>query len=194
MNEIILKYLSVFISYPFTILVLGIIALCMFKRPVSDLIKNVKRGTISNVSFEIEQFQSGKIEMKTPEEALRLMISQNPDKLINEYNALFWKYMFEKIYNVIFGTQLLFLERLYIDTNGTITINDAIESFRKYESMLIVPNNIDFENYMLFFKNYGLASFNSLDHQEIIHITDNGKKFIEYIRNEYSPFYRNKIL
>ncbi len=98
MVETILKFLEIFVSYPFTLLVLGLVSIFTFRRPVTDLLLKIRKGTISNVSFELDQQQKGiadQIENKVAEDVTVQAVRANPEKVIQEYNLLYKKFQFE---------------------------------------------------------------------------------------------------
>jgi len=211
--NIILPYFEVILSWPVIILVLGIIFLIWFREPISELIGRIE-GIIKKNGFgfifspseqhhkvkmlkedveKMEKEYKSRIEAQINKDNIQELIDDS-ERMKEQYMKLLDNYRFERIYNMIYGSQINILEHL--STMGekgeryftvTLFFNDYIRqlppSIKKIVSM---------EAYFQSLEDMRLIRYTSVGDERRVVITPFGIKFLEYIKWWYQRQYKSK--
>ncbi len=194
----ILDILRIIFSWPPMILIVTIILLKSFKISISDLLQRMTKGTFPGFTIEASSssaqqrgITASSNQMVSQEEKIRQYIRDNPDAVIREYLEIASKFSYERIYNLIYGSQLALLEHLEKCGEGGelyINLNSFYYQFLQKSSL----TNVQITEYLGFLVNLKLIEYFNLNSDSKVRITPYGLNFIIYIKNVYSPFYKGK--
>jgi hypothetical protein len=118
-------------------------------------------------------------------------VLEHPKETIQEFFQLANKYQFERIYNIIYGTQIHILERLLSKgTEGENYINlvPLYQEFIKRSSLMTVQMS----DYLKFLETMKLTETAFKDNNMFVKITAFGADFLSYINTQYGVFVRGK--
>jgi hypothetical protein len=195
-TEITLEFFRVFLSWPVMILVLSLIFFFKFKDSISDFLRRITKVGTKNVGIEATSpsEQSEKIKESlpaTPLEELRRRIRENPDLIINDYTNLFNSLLFERAFNVIFGTQIDLLEHLsQKGEKGDMYIN-LIKFYNEFVRRTVNPVS-RIENYFGFLINLKFIEYIGVGSELSVKITPQGVNFLSYLKNQYPLMYKSR--
>lgn len=195
-SNIILQYLKVVFSWPIITLILVISFINLFKEPISDffhrLIKGEAYGVKIQASSPTEQKKEAEdIPQKQPENELESYVKDNPKEAIKTIINLSRGYRFERIFNIIYGTQVNLL--IHLNTKG--------ESGNKYINVLSYYNDYiarsrlrsaKIEDYFGFLHSMQMIEFFGEYTNLSMRITPEGADFLSYIRSEYPTTFNNR--
>lgn len=209
--ELILRYIEVFLRWPPIVLALGLSAIFLFKKPISNVLSRVTTaggyGFMINATSSQGRVEPAKIpespelvnaieqqkpELKKdlpliPDEAIQY-VKNNPEVVIEEYLRVFNGYRYERALNLIYGTQMDILTFLISKgTDGEAYTNLAIfyEEFRKRAP----EANYQMPDYIRFLQNLGFIEYFGAEPNLRVRITPSGLGFLSYVRNEYPAVY-----
>ncbi|MBN1968352.1 MAG: hypothetical protein JW870_03200 [Candidatus Delongbacteria bacterium] len=197
-SNYILEILKLIFSWPPMILASVIILLITFKAPISNLIQRITKGTFPGFSIEASATIAQQKEISAPdsqlssqEDRIRQYIRDNPDAVAREFLEIFNKYTYERLYNVIYGSQLALLEHLEKQgEKGDLYINLNIYYYQFIEKSGL--SNVQISEYLGFLVNMKTIEYVSSCNESRVRITPYGLNFIIYIKSIYSPFYKGK--
>lgn len=169
-------------SFPFVILIIVLI----FYKEIKNKIKEMVQAKVGDKQLNFQPNITAEDKDKKLDE-MEKNFKDNPKKAKSEYLKLLERYLYERILNLIFGTQIVLLESLE----------------------KITPKGIKYENLRVYWlehcrlsnnKNYSFVSYiNFLKMSLLINITDDvvilskgGKRFLDYIRTMYPLVYHSK--
>lgn len=185
--EIILNYLKVILnSWPLLILITFIV----YKKQISSMLSRVYKGRFYGVSFEatstiqrkkfdnVEKFEN----LKNQQEAIKYC-RENPKEAVNYYTKIYKAFVFEKAFNVVFGTQIRLLE--YLEQREGISVEKSqLNIF--YKEYLNRTNPLykrstqqEYFAFLYYFKFIEDINKNSHNYTQISNL---GKEFLIYIR------------
>jgi len=170
------EYLNIFFSWPFVILILGLILLFKFKGPISERIRTTLIRT-SNFEFTVQpQRETKQLEEKELKE-IRGKLAQKKEVIEAVYKLV----DFERILRYMFRSQLHLLKVLITYEKGLP--KSLIEStFYKGKYLQSGGNpNYSFDAYLGWLK-YFARFITEEEINGVIHIklTDDGKFFVDY--------------
>ncbi len=145
-----------------------------------DLVLLSKQNISSNPSEEIMEESSNNTSTHLPPSP------DGKEALIKNNNELIKYLDFERIYNVIFGTQITILDALRKDpTNGILftSIASSYEQWRQNDELL---KKYSLNDYLQFLINAGLVDISESNNIRKYLIRDKGIEFLDYIeKNGY---------
>lgn len=147
-------------------------------KPISETLSQEIKNQLSSSLDEIKIEYSGKIE------ALKQESNKKEEYLINELSLTNLALEFERIYRVIFGSQIQMLRILKEQVNGSLPSKSVISMFiftqRSNDPNL---NNFTFEKYMSFLTNNNLIASGV----NFYKLTVKGIDFLSYIDYQKYP-------
>lgn len=168
------------------------VIIIIFKKQISEFLKRLK--TLKIFSMDVE---AAIPEKQKAEEIKELLPSKEEiekwrfEKIINEYIKLFNRYQFERTFNIIFGTQIDLLEHLLIKgTSGEryIELRYFYDEFIRRTSLF----SYKMEEYIGFLKIMGYVEYVGEGYKMIVKITEYGRNFLSYIKEQHPRKYRYK--
>jgi len=194
--EIILQYLQVFLGWPVIILILGIIFFKWFKEPISDFFRRLVKGEAYGVRVEAsspleQQKEAKQIPQLQSQDEIERYIQEHPKEIIEEYIKLLKGYWFERVFNLIFGTQIRLLE--YLSKKGTsgekyINLVGFYDEYVKRSGVAIAQIG----DYFRFLEAMKLIEYVSEGSELSVKITPFGVDFLSYIKTQYALVYKHK--
>ena len=195
-SNIVLQYLKVLLSWPVITLILVMSFIKLFKDPISDFIRRLIKGEAYGVKFQAsnpaEQKKDAKeIPQIQPENEIERYVKDNPKEAIQTIIDISRKFRFERIFNIIYGTQINLL--VHLNTKG--------ESGDKYINVLSYYNDFiarsrlysaKIEDYFGFLHSMQLIEFFGEGTSFSVRITPEGAHFFSYIRSEYPATFNYK--
>lgn len=189
----------IFISWPAVVLILGVLILFKHKEALDNLLNRIIKGPGGTEFSPPEQSQlspeklqnevkekeeiNREAESKPDESKVSVLQAENT-KLREDLVKESKKRLFERIYTLIFGSQIKILLEM-IKKDGTIFVTDAFKFFREGIGGNPELKDYDFVKYLYFLKNVGLIqSVDLLENSSTITITENGKEFLTYLALE----------
>lgn len=194
--KIILQYFRVVLGWPVIILILGIIFLKWFKEPISDFFRRIVRGEAYGVRIEAsnpleQQKEAKQTSQPQSHDEIERYVKDNPTKVVEEYVKLLSKYWFERIFNLIFGTQIELLE--YLSKKG----NDGdkyVNLMGFYSKFVMRAGSASYQigDYFGFLKAMRVIEYVGRGSELSVKITPFGVNFLSYIKSQYGPVYKYK--
>lgn len=194
-HDIILNYLEVIISsWPLFIFII----LLIYRRYFSNLLERIYKGRLYGVSFEaIPIIQKDEVPQNklfnSPIDRAVEYIKNNPKDAFDEYVKTYKFFVFEKVFHFIFGTQIRLLEYL-ANRENNFEKREILNNF--YNEYLKMTNpkfpRSTLEQYFAFLYGYKFIEDFKENDQIYTRLSDLGKEFLVYIRNQYSLFYTSK--
>lgn len=195
-SNIVLQYLKVLLSWPVITLVLVMSFIKLFKDPISDFIRRLIKGEIGSVKLQAISPADQKKEAEEfppiqPENELEFYVKNNPREAIKTIIEISRNFRFEKIFNIIYGTQINLLTHLstkgdsgdkYI--NLAFYYHDYISRSKFYSAKI--------EDYFGFLEAMQMIEFFGEGNDVSIRITPEGINFLFYIIKEYPPTFNYK--
>ena len=178
----ILFVVSPFVTWPIAVLTVALICHKKIKIKILDL-KDMRLGK-HQLNFQ-EQVDTKERDKKLDE--MSGYIAEDRQKAKEEYARLYGLYIYEKLFNLIFGTQLMLLERLERDYPQEMEY-DYARIYWLEHCTRIRNQNYSFNAYIDFLKKSLLISVEN----NIIKLSLFGSNFLLYIRSAYSLTYRSK--
>jgi len=196
--EIILRYFEVFLKWPVIILIVAIIFFSLFKEPISDFLRRIIKAEAYGARLEASNPSEQHIETKKsfsskPENEIEEFIRSKPKEAVKEIIRLWNGYIFERTFNVIYGTQIDLLEHLSDKgSNGEKYVNLAVfyKEFITRAKFAVVQ----MADYLGYLKNSGFVEFVGEGSEMSVKIMPYGIDFLSYIKTNFLSMYKNKSL
>lgn len=111
-------------------------------------------------------------------------VKNNPVQTVMEYKRIMLNISFERLFNLIYGTQIFLLEFLASRPNESVSLTELGKFYMQYLSM---PGSVAYsqQNYMNFLVNFGVIVEAPLPNQQSYRITPHGIQFLSYIKLNY---------
>jgi len=177
-------------SWPAVVLIIFIFLLIRHRDTIDYLLKN-NIWRVGNVETVPKQ-QSEESAKEIATGAIINTENESNAELKKEIERLNNAKTFERIYNLIFGSQINIISKT-ISNGGSLPIENVISIYN--DTIFKNPGlkNYSFDTYIHFLINTGLLSFvEPLSSEKIIEITTRGKDFFNYIVSEkldlFKPF------
>jgi hypothetical protein len=200
--EMVLRYLQALLAWPPVVLVLGIVALKMFREPLADFFRRLTEGEAYGVRVKATTPAEQRKEIKEVEEAsgppklqsaedVERYIRDNPKAVMEELARTSNSFRFEKTYNLIYGTQIDLLEHLTTKGDEGESYTNLARFYNEFvrRSGLQTTQMAD---YLGFLKEAGLAEYVGYEPNLRLRITPFGLNFLSYIKGQYAASYRLK--
>ena len=109
------------ISWPLAVLILGLVFIKKFQKPVSKFLQNLvsaegpggwKLKSVEPLDQQREHKEINELEKYLSEGGAEKYVRENPKKVIEEYQRVNNGFFFERTFNLIYGTQIFLLEDL----------------------------------------------------------------------------------
>lgn len=187
-HGIFLKYLKVILnSWP----LIMFIFLLFCRRHIPNFLERVYKGSFYGASFEAtpmaqkEKMQEGKYFQSPIDKAVEY-IKNNPKEAFDEYAKVYKYYVFERVFHLIYGTQINLLEYLASKENNS----ENKSMLKKYYNEYLMRANPKYsrstpDQYFGFLYSYKLIEDFTLNGQIHTKILDLGKEFLVYIKNQF---------
>lgn len=186
---LVLDFLRILFSWPVLVLFLVL----FFRREIRRLLDRVSRVKAGDKEIDFSPTEQKVPNAELPEEVfgeenvlseheLRRMIAsaENVAELSRDNTELKKALTFERLYQQIFGNQLMFLQRLR-------KAGDAGLSYREvsdwYLELMTYRKKMPFEKWLSFLQEAKLVSRSTPTGEEnsMLHLTDSGSDFLEYL-------------
>lgn len=186
-----LPYLQLLLGWPVITLTIAGATLYLFKDAVRGFINrlNIAEGygwriEAINPQFQLEEAK----ELSPPQQNVPAAVDQQ--QLIQQYQEVYFWFWCERIYNIIFGTQILVLE--FLETRPDGERYAALELF--YQES-VRRNRLPrlMSDYLDFLRNVGLIEYFSKENDLYTRITPLGVNFLRYIREQYPSGYQLRL-
>lgn len=192
----ILSYLEIIFSWPLITLIIVIIFIIIFREPLSDFFRRLIKGEAYGVKFQAsspsEQREEAKdIPKVQPESELESYIRDNPQETIKTIIRLSRGYRFERIFNIIYGTQI----NLLLHLSSKDELGDKYINVMSYYNEYIGRSrlySVKPEDYFGFLLSMQMIEFFGESTNFSMRITPEGIDFISYIGSEYPTTFKNK--
>lgn len=218
--ELVLRYLDLIFRWPVAIVMLGLTAMLLFKKPISDFLSRMTRA--EGYGFKVNaasQEQRGEAVKKpdtpelanvvdqvrtpapagehqapplVPQQAIQY-VQQHPAQVIEEFLRVFNGYRFERALNLLYGTQIDLLQ--FLASKGAqgeeyTNLTPFYEEFRRR----IGQTKYQMPDYVRFLHHLGFTEYvgQAANPQFKLRITPSGLGFLSYIRGEYPQTYALK--
>ncbi len=213
--ELVLRYLDVLLRWPLVIFALGLTAMLLFRRPLSDFLSRITSAGGYGIQLSATSPQSQAAAKKpgapelanavenqpqvpqqgppmVPHQAIQY-VQQNPAQVVEEYLRIFNAYRYERAFNQIYGTQIDLLQ--YLSTKGTegdAYTNLAVffEEFRRRAG----DTKYQMPDYVRFLHTLGFIEYFGDQPNFKVRITPAGLGFLSYVRGEYPLAYDKRLL
>ena len=174
-------------SFPFIIFIIVLI----FRKQIALKISDMSHANIAGHSLDFQKKAQDNIatqEVSKNYDELTKLIASNPKNAKDEYLKLTTHLHYERTFNLIFGTQIMLLEKL----EKSVPNGQPYEDLRIFwlESCRLFKNDsYGYEQYIGFLKTALLITYNNKN----IVLSTGGKDFLNYIRNYYPVTYASKF-
>jgi len=153
-----------------------------------------KQEPVTNLPVEAgaegdQQIVKQLMEAKTEEE-LEEAVRKHPRQAIGIHMALLEFYQFERILNVIFGTQVELLTELTVIGSTGIGLKRLEGYHQKCRQLSSGLYSGGMDEYIGFLKSSRLIEETPQSQHPLVVITDRGRKFLEYIARAYPSTYK----
>ena len=196
-SEIIFQYFQLFLGWPVIILILGIIFLKWFKEPISDFFRRLVKGEAYGVRIEASSPLGQQKEATQPpqlrtQDEIKEYVKENPERVIKEYARLLREYWFERIFNLIFGTQIELLE--YLSKKGSDG-DKYVNLTGFYTKFVMRAGSASYQigDYFGFLKGMRLTEYAGEGSELSVKITPFGVDFLFYIKSQYGTAYKYRL-
>jgi len=197
--EIILRYLQVLLNWPFLGACIISIFMILFKKRIDDFLGRLVRGKVGTFSFEASpKNQEKSINIVKAQEPNKKLLKTKEDEAIisyTEYSRIYKLYIFERAFNVIFGTQISLLKYLNSIAGKGEKLSNLIIYYNEYLKKRINTKSSPYSEYIGFLEAYGFIQITpTKEYDSIVKITQRGVEFFNYIKSQYSALYEYKEL
>lgn len=188
--DLVLRYLDVILSWPLAAIVISTVFMCKFQSAISQFLGRLVRGEAYGVRLEAatpsEQTREIQQAQSMPEKPESGAVNENA-QLKSAYEAVVRLYLFERAYNLIYGSQVALLEHL--EKRGEVgdhyfNLAQYYEKFRQTSGL----QNVQFKDYLEFLRASGFVMING----ENVTIAQFGRDFLHHVRTFYANFYQTK--
>lgn len=185
-------------TWPVICAIVTISFMVLFREPLSDFFRRIVKGGFYGVSLEAINPSEQPKEIKEKRalqsrEDVEKYIREKPKEAIEAYFSVYTNYLFERGYNLIYGTQIELLEHLALRQDGA-TIAEVYPFYQKFLNWIrlagLVPTKMD--DYVGFLRAMGFVELVGVGSNLRAKITPVGINFLHYIRTQY-PSYKYKV-
>ena len=127
----------------------------------SNLLKNLKKEDVEKLNSNTSASENSVKKIETIDE-LEDYISKHPKEIIKEYIILLQNYDFEKIYNIIFGTQIRLVEFINEQANKKCTLDDIFLYYNQSKEKGLNTDYYNLDNYLNFLYSKKLILVNNI--------------------------------
>jgi len=191
--EIILRYLQVFLNWPFIFIVI----IFLFRKQISEFLMRLTKGKLANFfTFEAPPLKQEKAlkedKIKNPKDRAIEFTRINTEKAFEEYVKTYNAYFFERTFNIIFGSQIDLLEYLANKENKN---EKWVNLFTFYYNFMMktVPPRVTFDQYLGFLESCKFIKIMIKDNEKIVEISPYGSDFLFYLKSQYPIGYKYKL-
>jgi len=111
-------------------------------------------------------------------------VKGNPIQTVIEYKRLLLNYNFERLFNIIYGTQILLLEYLSSRSGETVALTQLAQFHLMYLSKP-KATSYELQDYVNFLVTYGVIAVAGVPNQQTYSLTPHGVQFLAYIKTNY---------
>ena len=191
--RLVLEYLEVLLSWPVATAAIVFVFFRIFKEPLSDFLRRMVRGEAYGMRFEAatpsEQVKEAEQTKALPEQApTEDWIRENPKQMLEEYQRAVNGYVFERAFNLSYGSQIALLEHL--ESKGDL--GDKYINLLPYYNQFLQRSGsrTQFADYVGFLKNLNFVEIDGEESDLLVRITPSGVNFLSYLRTQYPGTYQ----
>jgi hypothetical protein len=183
---------DVITTWPCVILIFLMFFSILFRKQISNFLArlvNAKIGNLNLAAMKPTVQPKKAIQDKLKIKAINY-IKLHPEETIKEFYGLLDKYKFERIFNIIYGSQILLLEHLSL--KGDIG-DKYINLYVFYDEFIkkTIPPRPQITEYFGFLESWKLIEASGENMNKSYKITPFGINFLSYIKTNY-PLYKYK--
>jgi hypothetical protein len=194
-SQQVLEYLKVLLSWPVITGVCVFFFIRTFKKPIENFIQRLTRGNFYGVAVEaIPQSQStetvsdiGALSLSDPER----YVAEHPKETVGELEELRTKFQCERVFNIIYGSQIRLLDHLKDKGQMGEHYNNLIRFYREFLQKSNLTT-INMDTYLSFLESMKLVEATTIGNSKAFKLGPFGEKFLSYIKAEYDPFFKGK--
>lgn len=213
LNEIILKYLQVILTWPVITFTILLIFIVVFKKSIGTFISALHsfKGKVAGVEFEASKILQQNKEVATTREISLNKIAESPDELVKmvttdrtkafeNYKSLLQELKFERIYGQIYGTQIDLLDYLNAKPDHKDNMmglsrfySSHVDKVKNLYRLQVTYSPYEYLQYLILM---GLLKYEGHETNDVkVNLTQEGVNFLDYIKNEFPGVtYKNRIL
>jgi hypothetical protein len=194
--EILLEYLKVLLNWPVVILCISLLLIYKFRQPFSSFLSRLIKAEAygAKVEASVPERQQAHVPKEIGSRSeIEQHISKNPGEFIDRYFKLFEAFVFEKIFNTIYGTQVSLLESLSLKKDEGEKYNNLTEFYQEFLRRG-GTTSYHLRDYLNFLTSYKLIDFHGEGSETTVKITPSGNNFLSYIKANYSLLFNLKPL
>ncbi len=198
-SELIIKLLSrinsLDISVTWTWPFFAFILLLVYRKQIANLLTRLIKGKVGSFSFEVTPLKQEKAikedKIRKSNDVTIEFIRKNPEKALNGFINTYNAYLFERNFNMIYGTQINLLECL---ANKKDKSEKWVNLFTFYYNFMTKTTSprITFVQYLGFLESCKFIKTIIKDNEKIAKISLQGLNFLYYIRSQYPTIYKHK--
>ena len=195
--EIILSYIQVLLNWPFLGACLIFTFILIFKEQIGDFLSRLVSGKIGG--FAVEATKPVKQEkvikedkIKNPKDRAIEYMKNYPEEAFKEYVHTYNAYFFERIFNIIFGSQINLLEHLDNKKDKKEKWINLITFYNNF-MMKTVPPRVTFNQYLGFLESCKFIKITSRENENIVEIIPYGLNFLLYIKSQHPTTYKHRL-
>lgn len=183
---------NIIASWPCSVLIFFVFFTIFFRKQISDFLArliNAKVGNLKLVAMKPTEQPKKAIQDKLKIKAINY-IKSHPKETIEEFFTLFDKYKFERIFNIIYGSQILLLDHLSLKGD----VGDKYTNLYMFYDEFIkktIPPRPEITEYFGFLESWKLIEASGENMNKGYIITTFGINFLSYIKTNY-PLYKYK--
>lgn len=165
----------------------------LFRKQISNFLTrlvNAKIGNLNLVATKPTEQTKKDIQDEIKIKAIKY-VKSHPKETIEEFFTLFDKYKFERIFNIIYGSQISLLEHLSLKGD---TGDKYINLYKFYDEFTnkTIPSHPEITEYFGFLESWKLVEASGENMNKGYIITPFGINFLSYIKINYSLYkYKN---
>jgi hypothetical protein len=111
-------------------------------------------------------------------------VRNNPAQTVIEYKRILFSYNSERLFNLIYGTQVALLEFLAFRHDQSTTLPQIAQFHREHQAKS-GQSDYQLRDYVGFLVSYGVVSVEGSPDQQVYKISQHGVEFLSYIKASY---------
>ncbi len=192
--KLVLEYFRLILSWPVIVGLIVVIFFAKFQASVSDLIKRFAEGEVSGVKFKIAPLQQQEKQQSVEGSSFPSLTQQekdiveNPKKTAEKLKELNTALRFEKIFNLIFGSQFRLLEHLETKGSAGEKYVNIVPFYNQHLASTPVPPSTTYPQFLQYLLSNNLITIEGTDTDSVVKITPAGVDFLSYIKRGYAYY------
>jgi len=187
--KLILEYLKAVLVWPVSVGIILIVFLLKFRAGIEDLLKRMQEGEGYGIRLKAtapaeQQKLATEVKPLLPLDEAERFAMEHPKEAVQEYRRLTDNFLWEKSFNLIYGTQMDLLSAL--EKKGSV--GEKYVDLTVYHQEFIKRSQVtglQFTQYVGFLKQVGFVEISGDANDAVVKITPNGINFLSYVRSQY---------